>query len=273
MVSINTNAGLNTALRNFGAITINMEKTGDRISTGFKVIGPKDDASNFAVAQGTRADIKAYQAVDQSLSSASGLLEVTLAAGKALTELNMDIKKKLIELANPANTTTQQSILHADLLDMVNVQTLRVTNTAFFNGRNQILVTSSPVDFVADIQGGTITVPLFNIGDTYNPLATAAAGANTQAGALAAFGAFDAYDIDVKQNLGATGSIYKQVLGLRQQNTALVDALTEGLGAMVDADLARESARFQAQQTQQTLASQSLSIATSFVSVIRGLFA
>lgn len=63
------------------------------------------------------------------------------------------------------------------------------------------------------------------------------------------------------------------MLGLQQQNRALADALTEGLGSMVDADMGKESATYTAQQTQQQLATQSLTVAGSFIQVIRGLFA
>lgn len=272
MVSINTNAGLNSALRNLDTVTLSLEKTGDRIATGYKVIGAKDDASTFAVVQGVRADIKVFQAVDQSLAGAKGLLEVSIAAMTAMTDLNAEIKKKIIEAANPANTATQISILKADLVDMID-RAEQFQIDADYNGVNQFLTTSAPVDFVATIDGDTITVPVFGINDTRQPLETAAAAAATSADFLALIPLFDAYDVDTKQNLGSAGSVYKQVRGMQQQNKALADALTEGLGSMVDADLAKESAKYSAQQTQRQLASQSLGVATSFIQVIRGLFA
>ena len=74
MTSINTNVGALIALRNLNLTNVELEKVQDRVSTGFKVIGPKDDASNFSIAQGLRADLKAFDAVQQSLSAGRGVV-------------------------------------------------------------------------------------------------------------------------------------------------------------------------------------------------------
>jgi len=54
--------------------------------------------------------------------------------------------------------------------------------------------------------------------------------------------------------------------------TSLVNILTEGLGNLVDADLAQESATLQALQIQQQLGVQSLAIANAGPQTILGLF-
>ena len=52
----------------------------------------------------------------------------------------------------------------------------------------------------------------------------------------------------------------------------LQDTLEAGVGNMVDADLAKESARLQSLQTKQQLGVQALSIANSSTSILLGLF-
>src|SRR5690606_19805122 len=54
--------------------------------------------------------------------------------------------------------------------------------------------------------------------------------------------------------------------------TKLSDALEVGIGNLVDADLARESAKLQSLQVKQQLGIQALSIANSAPSVLLGLF-
>ena len=54
--------------------------------------------------------------------------------------------------------------------------------------------------------------------------------------------------------------------------TKLVDTLESGVGNLVDADLAKESARLQALQVQQQLGAQALSIANQAPQVILSLF-
>ena len=52
MGSINTNVGALIALRNLAATNVGLDQTQDRVSTGLRVVSPKDDGSNFSIAQG-----------------------------------------------------------------------------------------------------------------------------------------------------------------------------------------------------------------------------
>ena len=73
----------------------------------------------------------------------------------------------------------------------------------------------------------------------------------------------------------ALGSLGKEVRALNLQTQFLEeirDATDEGLGNIVDADLARESARLTSLQVQQQLATQSLGIANQRPQSLLGLF-
>ncbi|MFN7236410.1 MAG: flagellin, partial [Brevundimonas sp.] len=67
-----------------------------------------------------------------------------------------------------------------------------------------------------------------------------------------------------------TGS---KALGTHQTFVAkLSDSLETGVGNLVDADLAKESARLQSLQTKQQLGVQALSIANQSTGILLGLF-
>ena len=74
--------------------------------------------------------------------------------------------------------------------------------------------------------------------------------------------------------LSKIGSAINQVDGLKDFTSSLNASLTEGLGALVDADLTEESAQLSSLQTKQQLATQSLSIANqgsqNLLSLFRG---
>src|SRR5260221_14060610 len=108
MTSVNTNVGAMIALSNLSQTQYSLSKTQDRISPGLRVTGARDDGSIFAIAQGLRADLKAFDAVQQSLSSGTGILSVAIAGTTSVSNLLGDIKKKAIEASNPANTSNQQ---------------------------------------------------------------------------------------------------------------------------------------------------------------------
>ncbi|MBL4928370.1 flagellin [Fuscibacter oryzae] len=95
---------------------------------------------------------------------------------------------------------------------------------------------------------------------------------STSAGATAALASIDALEqtaIDAASSFGSSQNridIQKDFVG------QLTDALKAGIGSMVDADMEETSARLQALQVQQQLATQSLSIANQAPQSILSLF-
>jgi flagellin len=73
----------------------------------------------------------------------------------------------------------------------------------------------------------------------------------------------------IAANLGAAS---QQITGIQNFTTALSSALTAGVGALTDADLASESAQLTSLQTKQQLATQSLSIANQAPQNLLSLF-
>ena len=73
----------------------------------------------------------------------------------------------------------------------------------------------------------------------------------------------------ISSSIGVASNTVTQ---LQTSNSTLSDALTSGVGALTDADLAAESAKLTSLQTKQQLAIQSLSIANSQSSNIMSLF-
>jgi flagellin len=73
----------------------------------------------------------------------------------------------------------------------------------------------------------------------------------------------------ILQGVGTSAKSYERQITF---NSKLQDALEAGAGNLVDADLAKESARLTALQTKQQLGVQALSIANSASSTLLGLF-
>ena len=266
--SINTNLGAMVALRSLNVTNAALGKVQNRVSTGLKVIGAKDDASSFAIAQGIRAEVKAVGAVQQGINNAKGVASVALAGVTEISNLLGDIKKKIIEGMNPANTTAQQAILAADFTELVaNVKNF-VLN-AEFNGKN-IISSANGVNVIADTSGGTLAITAQNMSTVFANLnAEALTSTTTATAALAVANT----EIDtVNTSLAGLGSDFRALEFQDSFLNAISDALTEGLGAIVDADLAMESANLQAQQVKQQLGIQALAIANSSPQSILGLF-
>ena len=115
---------------------------------------------------------------------------------------------------------------------------------------------------------------------------------NGQAGGVASGGLFGLDNLDVSSEAGATaalgnietllsnsigaaagfGSAQKQIESQGEFVQTLVDSLTTGIGALVDADMEAASAKLQALQVQQQLGTQALSIANQGPQNLLSLF-
>lgn len=273
-VSVHTNKSAMIALQNLNNTTSNLNGVQNRISTGLNVNSAKDNASVYAIAQGQRADVSSLAAVTSSLNRAASISDVSLAAGETISDLLVELREKVVSAMDPSIDSASRNALNADYRALLN-QIKQTTNSANFDGAN-ILDGSLPngIQFIADADATaniTLSTRDLSLGGSIVTLtsgstilsATLATGILTQ---------LDDSIQNVNASLGALGSQAKQIDGHLSFVSKLTDSLTAGIGNLVDADMAKESAKLQALQVQQQLGTQALSIANSGPQVILSLF-
>ncbi|MFM7303204.1 MAG: flagellin, partial [Alphaproteobacteria bacterium] len=85
-------------------------------------------------------------------------------------------------------------------------------------------------------------------------------------------GDFDVKDAAISTALNRFGAQMQFVDNQTVYNSKKIDAMEDGLGALVDADLAKESSKLQALQTRQQLGVQTLGLANQGPQVLLSLF-
>lgn len=273
-ISVHTNQSALIALQNLNKTNDGLAEAQDRISTGLKVQGPKDNASVWGIAQAQRADLGSLSAVKMSLDRASSIADVTLAAGESISDLLIEIKQKVVAAMDPSLDTAARTALDSDFKALIR-QIGQSADAAEFDGANLLNGSlASDISFLANAAADdyvTLSASDFSLGGAIITVAsTASITTSTLASAVLA-------DIEtsiglVNQSLGDLGAQAKQIEAHSKFVTKLQDVLTSGIGNLVDADLAKESARLQALQVQQQLGAQALSIANSAPQIILSLF-
>ena len=269
--SVHTNTSAMIALQNLNQISERMAATQNRISTGLKVQGAKDNSAVWAIAQNQRADLGALEAVKTSLDRATSLADVTLAAGEAISDLIIQMRQKAVAASDPSQTAESRAAYNDDFQSLVrSVQ--QFANSASFDGVNLLDNSEgAPLAFLANVDAvDTISIDPHNFTDA--GLGLDDENLLTEAGATAALTAIDAALAAVSSGMASLGAQAKQIETHNTFVTKLMDALETGIGKLVDADLAKESARLQALQVQQQLGAQALSIANQAPQIILSLF-
>lgn len=273
-LSVHTNQAALLALQSLNKTVEELGQVQTRINTGLAINGAKDNASVWAIAQGQRADIGALNSVKMSLDRAKSIAEVSATAGQTVSDLLVQLKEKVVAAMDTSIGTSSRTALDADFKALLR-QITQVNSNATFDGAN-LLNGSLPANlkFLANAQANAyITLSNQNLslgGAIITIPSTASLGTVTIATAVLA--QLTASITETNQALGNLGSQTKQLQAHSDFVSKLTDTLTAGVGNLVDADLAKESARLQALQVQQQLGAQALSIANQAPQIILQLF-
>lgn len=273
-LSVNTNQSALIALQNLNRTNDQMQATQTRINTGESISTAKDNAAIWSIAQEQRADMSALGAVKMSLDRATSIADVALAAGESVSDLLKLMREKVVAAKDTSLTSTSLQSLNSDFQGLLkNLQ--QVISSAVFDGAN-LLDGSQAADmtFLADADAAqAITLSLQNLtmGGGINTL-TATDDILTSANATSVLTRLDATMSAVNQAVGNIGTQSKQIDAHNGFVSRLTDVLETGVGNLVDADLAKESARLQALQVKQQLGAQALSIANGAPQIILSLF-
>lgn len=271
--SVNTNVGALIALQNLNATNNDLAVTQSRINTGKKVANVKDNGAIWAIAQGQRADIGALGAVKQSLDRGVAAVDVAIAAGETVSDLLLQLKEKALAATDASLKTAARAALNEDF-QALRDQIATVTANAEFNGINLLNTGATGFNALANAQGNaTITVgaEVMALGST-NVSVSTTQSIETLTKATASLTAVNNSIDAVSGALARLGTKSKALTTHLTFVGKLTDSLESGVGNLVDADLAKESAKLQALQTKQQLGVQALSIANQTPQLVLSLF-
>ncbi|KQS54205.1 flagellin [Brevundimonas sp. Leaf363] len=271
--SVNTNVGAMIALQNLNATNTELQITQNRINTGKKVASAKDNGAIWAIAQGQRSDIGALSAVKQSLDRGVAAVDVALAAGETVSDLLLQMKEKALAATDESLSSAARTALNEDF-QALRDQIASVTANAEFNGVNLLEQSATGFQALANADGTsslTVSAEDMSLGST-TVTVTASQGIDTLSAAQAALTDVDESIDNVSGALARLGTKSKALETHTTFVGKLSDALESGVGNLVDADLAKESAKLQALQTKQQLGVQALSIANQTPQLVLSLF-
>jgi len=275
MNSVNTNVGAMVALQNLNKTNSDLMTTQNRINTGLKVASAKDNGAIYAIAQNQRATSNALNAVKDSLSRGQSTIDVALSAGESVSDLLSQMKEKALAASDTTLDTASRSALN-DEFKSLRDQITKVVSNADFNGSNMIKSSGTTVKALANADGSSVlTVAAQDLslgGSVLTSSLGTGATIGTQATASAMIGTLTTAIANVGAALGKLGTGSKALTSHMTFISKLQDTLDAGVGNLVDADLAKESAKLQALQTKQQLGIQALSIANQSSSSLLSLF-
>jgi flagellin len=271
--SVNTNVGSMTALQYLNETQGQLNQTQSAINSGLKVADAKDNGAIYAIAQNQRASVAGYQSVLNSLNNGSSSIDVALSAGQSISDLLIQLKQQALSAADPSLDTASRQALNANFTALRDQITTIVKN-AVFNNFNLVNGSTNMIQALASSDGTRrVTTQAQNMslsGSIVTLKSTATISTQAKASALIA-----TLQTSLTNVNGALAKLSAGAAKFSIQATftqKLSDTLTQGIGNLVDANMAQESAQLQSLQVKQQLGIQALSIANQAPQTILSLF-
>jgi flagellin len=278
--SVNTNVTASIALASLELTNSQLSSVQKQVSTGYRVADAVDDGAAYAIAQRVRSDVGALSAANTQLGDVQGLLSTTVSSLNDVSNTLNSARDVLIQLAS-SNTESNQRTQYIAQYQSYVANIKNFFEEAAYNGKTLIgnitgsTGTYGEVNVVQDEAGATYGIASYSGSGFYNSINFSTANltnATTVSTYITATGTFINQLNDLGTQLNYYGSTTKYVTNQVSYNSDKITALNDGLGSLVDADLAQESAQLQALQIRQQLGTQSLSIANQAPQSLLSLF-
>ena len=272
--SVNTNNGAALALQYLNQTQQSLAAVQQAVSTGLRVAGPKDNGATFAIAQNMRGDVAGYSAVSDSLNRGMSTVDVAMAAGQSISDLLIQMKSKALAASDSSLDTASRAALNEDFTALRD-QITSIVQNASFNGTNLIDGSlTGGISALASSDGAhKITVAGQDMSLSGSIVSIAATGnISTQTAASTMITTVETSLTAINSALASLSSGSAKFSIQASFVQKLSDTLTTGIGNLVDANMATESAMLTSLQTKQQLGVQALSIANSAPQIALSLF-
>jgi flagellin len=297
-MSVNTNVGAMAALQALNATSKGLATVQSRINSGLTVSSTKDDSASFTIAQNLRGDLGGLKAVSTSLSRAKSVTDVAVAGAEQISDVVNQMKTLAKQAADEGISDDTRAAYNKDFTALRD-QITTIVNSSEFNGTNLLKTSGGTISALQSLSNtatsGTYapdTLSVANQGLDLDATETASTTAGTgklgkdstliDATATTASGkaakakkmvdTLDTLSASLNTKLSDLGSASRKIDAQTTFTSRLSDTIEAGIGNLVDADLAKESAKLQALQVKQQLGVQALSIANQAPQTITSLF-
>ena len=176
----------------------NMNKSLERLATGYRINRAADDAAGLYIADQLKTYVVSLEQGTRNAADGVSIAQIAQGSLSEVYNILNDIKAKAIQAANDSNDNTARKQIQQDINNLVDAIS-KIFKDTEFNGKN--LFGSSAVSFTIHY-GGRTNQELKITGAT----ATASAGANSSSASVVTIGT-TTYTIDVTTQTKANASV------------------------------------------------------------------
>jgi flagellin len=241
IMRINQNPMAVNANRNLAATTVNLGKSLEKLSSGYRINRASDDAAGLVISQKLRAQLSG---LNQAIRNAQDGVSVVQTAEGALTEVHSMLtrmRELSVAAANAGANDTDARTAAQDEVDALALEITRIADSTKFGSTALIDGTYTAQAFqVGALASETISVTIAN-----SDAATLGVDAlDLDAAAGAAITAVDSAIADVSAERAKLGAVQNRFESIVNNLSVTTENLTASESRIRDTDMAKEMAAF-----------------------------
>jgi len=253
-ITVNTNVYSLAAQRNISLVNSKMMTAIQRLSSGMRINMAKDDAAGLAMAQTMEGQARGNEVAQRVIADGMSFLQVGDAALRSANDMLQRMRELSVQYTSGLYSSTQKTSMSTEFTQLKTEIDASFTR-AKFNGQTVVgggtkAVTVDGNGTTIDISVGTVSAATADITDY-----------STVDGVLTTLGTA----------VGDVGAYQSRLEQASNVASAMAEAQWASYGRIMDADMARETARLTSAQVIQQAGAAALAQANSLPQIALGL--
>ena len=253
MAAVNTNISASIAQNALGKNERSMNTAMERLSTGKRINGAKDDAAGLAISSRMTSQIRGLEVGMKNAGDAISMISVADGAMVEIGNMLQRMRELALQASNGTTTSSDRDYLNTEYQNLI-AEIERIAQNTQWNGSDILNVASNSVKYQVGANGGqTIAVDFAAVdqtnGSAFGSFSAAGAAVSIAAGTTAsaittgsaAITKIDAAITELNENRATFGAAINQ-LTYAIDNLASVKVNSEAARSRIeDTDYARET--------------------------------
>ncbi len=240
---VNTNVASLDAQKNLSRTTSSLQKSFQRLSSGFRINSAADDAAGLGVSEGLKSRIRSFTVAERNTNHAISMVRTAEGGLGEISGIVLRMRELAVQSANGDLSSTDRDFLQTEF-GLLKEEITRLANTTEFNGKDLLAGTQGSTAFQVGINttvDDTISVDFGGVDLSSLGLSGIVISGSSQSNATTAIDAVDGALTEVSTRRSTFGAAQNRLSIAAANSQTIRTNLEAANSAIRDVDVAEET--------------------------------
>jgi len=256
---IRTNVSALFSQRQLGFSTAALQKSSERLSSGYRINSAADDAAGFGISERMRTQVNGLNQAQRNAQDGASLLQVAEGGLNQITSMLQRLRTLAVQSANGSNTTADRQLIQTEVNQLL-AEISRQASATSFNGlkllTGNIINNTGSITFQVGADNGqtmsinisSVSLSALGLSGLSAPTTSASGGILTQAAAESAINTIESAITTIMSQRGDLGAMQNRMENAIAFISVSVENQTAAESRIRDTDFTTEVTNYTRQQ-------------------------